>query len=128
MDIIFILGSVSLTCFVVAAANGGHHLLPIAARTIEVAAINGLASVFFARFVHDKRLAIIGTIVVTELIIALGILLPIAYRSDVDKTATEMGPLLTLAAVIFTTPMVSFSSVGFVGLVKKRKVKGSVEK
>ena len=66
LDVIFILGSVSLTGFAMAAANGGHHLLLIAAYTIIVAAINGLVAVFIARFIRDKWLAIIGTIIVTE--------------------------------------------------------------
>ena len=105
-----------MSIVITAISNHAHDVLSITARASEVAAITGLVSAFFAWLTRDKVMAIVAAIIVTELVVAACVLLPIAYGHNVARAAEEMGLLLMIAAVAFTVPMAACCAFGFVGL------------
>jgi hypothetical protein len=78
-------------------------------------AITASISFFMARFVRDVPLAVISSIVVTELVLVLLVVLPEVVSPTLDKLEHReillVGPIVL---VVSTAPVVALSTIGFV--------------
>ena len=112
-DVALILMGAGMSILFVSTDGNGQNPIPVAGTMMTVVLVTGLVSFLLARFIRSIVIAIVASIVITDMLFALVVIWPIAYSPTTDKYAMEMGPLIPIIIVVSTAPTVVLSSIGF---------------
>ena len=114
LDGTLILVGAVLTGLMIGLSDHGQPAFSVAWQMLQLLAFNGLLSFLIARLVRSNFLAILGTVIITIMLIELWGLWSI--NRSTDKYADEMGPLIAILALVYTLPVAVLGSIGFVRL------------
>lgn len=106
------LGFFITTAFVSTDGNG-QNPIPVAIIMLMVATITCLVSFLLASVVRTLALAIIATIVVTDLLFVTYFMYRVTLREHVDRHVAEEAFLVPIVFAIVTAPLVVLCSIGF---------------
>lgn len=112
-DVALVLGGVVLSALLVSALDPGTAFLEIAVLQSGVALATGLVSLAMARLVRTVPLAIVASIVISEMLFFLYFVCRVAYSRQVHEHAFEELYLLPLVFALYTAPTVALSAAGF---------------
>lgn len=119
VDGALILMGAGMSILFVSTDGNGQNPIPVVGTMLIVVLVTGLVSFFLARLVRSLPLAIIGSIVITDLLFIFYVISYVAYSRKTDPHASEMISLLPVVLVVVTAPTVVLSSIGFVRLASR---------
>jgi hypothetical protein len=111
VDGALILTGAGISILFVSTDGNGQNPVPVAGGMLIVVLVTGVVSFLLTRFFRSLGLAIIASVIITDLLCILYELRTLA--SSKDPYAAEMALLLPIVFVVDTAPAVLFSSIGF---------------
>src|SRR5438105_2830438 len=116
VDAALILAGACMSILFVSTDGNGQNPVPVAGTMLIVVLVTGSVSFLLARLVRSLSLAIISSVIITDLLFILYVISDVAYSRKTDPHAAEMISLLPVVLVVVTAPTVVLSSIGFVRL------------
>jgi hypothetical protein len=113
IDGALIIGGAGLSTLFVSTDGNGQNPLPVAAGMLLVVLVIGAVSFALAWFVRTVPLAILGSVVITELGFLLYFVCRVAFSQHLHEHVNEELYLLPIVFAVVTAPTVLLSSVGF---------------
>ena len=113
LDGLLILVGAGFSILFVSTDGNGQNPLPVAAGMLLVVLVTGLVSFFFGCFVRTLPLAILASVVVTDMLFVLYFVRRVAFAPRLPEHAGEEAFLLPIVFVVDTAPTVLLSSIGF---------------
>ena len=112
-DAALIISGVGLSTAFISIDGDGQNPVPVAAGMLLIAGLTGVVSFALACFVRTTLLAIVATMVITELAFLLCFVSGFASSTRADAHAAEELSLVPMVFAVVTAPTVLLSSVGF---------------
>ncbi len=113
LDIGLIVAGAALSTLFISTDGNGQNPLPVAAGMLLVVFISGVVSFGLARFVRSMPLAVLASVVITDLLFVLYFVSRVAYSPRVHDHAGEEAFLLPLVFIVVSAPTVLLSCIGF---------------
>jgi hypothetical protein len=113
VDCILVFGGFGLSTLFIATDGNGQDPVPVAAEMLFVVAVTGAVSFALASIVRTAPLAILASMVVTELVFLLYFVSRIALSAQVYEHPFEELNLLPFVFAVMTAPIILLSSIGF---------------
>ena len=96
--------------------GNGQNPLPLLIPVGIALLINGIVGCLLGRFIKSRWLASVSTMIITEQVYVLAAMYLTLARASNDPHYGEELNMIPVVLVVFTTPMVILSSIGFVRL------------
>ena len=122
LDCTLILLGAVLSGLMIGLSDHGQAALSVTWDMMQLVAFNGLVSFLIARLVRSNFLAILGSVIITIMLIELWGLW--SMERSTDKYVAEMGPRIATLALVYTLPMCVLGSIGFVRLARRPGERG----
>lgn len=125
IDTALILGGAGLSTVFISTDGNGQNPVPVAAVMMVVVFITGLVSFGLAWFIRRIPLAIVASIIVTDLLFVLFLISLFIFSQQPHEHGNEELTLLPVVFVVVSAPAVLLSSTGFgrlAGRIYQKKV------
>ena len=113
IDIGLIVAGAALSTLFISTDGNGQNPIPVAAGMLLIVFITGLVSFGLAWFIRSVPLAVIASVVITDLLFVLYFVSRVAYSQRVHDHAGEEAFLLPIVFVVVSAPTVLLSCIGF---------------
>lgn len=113
LDSTLVVVGVGLSTLFVSTDGNGQNPLPVAGSMLFVGFITCAVSFILGWFVRTVPLAVVATVIITDLLFVLYFVSRVAFGQHVHDHAAEEAFLLPIVFAVVTAPTVVLSSIGF---------------
>jgi hypothetical protein len=108
----FILMGAGITVLFVSTDGNGRNPVPVACETMIIVLATGLVSFSITKFIGELPLAIITSVILTDLLCVVCGVRSLAYHSA-DEYAAEAALMFPIIFTVYAAPTILLSSIGF---------------
>jgi hypothetical protein len=116
IDATLIVAGGALSGVIIGSTGEGQGGLQVLRGILQLLVLVGLVSSLIAWLLRRNVIAVLASISVNIIAVALFAVWPIAYRAT-DRYVAEMGPLIVIISVVYALPVIVLSTIGCVRLV-----------